>query len=87
MPSGRPSVMYYAPHLWDTDDYLVSVVSEDLDVCLESEDAEFRSLPCDIDVYNICMHVMNVHGLNPPRTVVEATDLYLCLRSNIALLL
>ena len=85
MPNGRPSMMYYTPHLWGAEDYLVPVTVEDLEIC--SADAEFRSVPCDIDVYNACVHAMGVHRLTIPHTAVDAIELYLTLRRVIGLLL
>jgi len=85
MPAGRPSMMYYTPHLWGACDYLVTVAADDWDVC--ADDADFRSIPCDPDVYNVCLYLMTLYNYSYPNNAGEAVDLYLTLRHNIELLL
>lgn len=85
-PSGRPELMYNAPHLWGVDDKIHLVSQQDIDVC--SNQAEFRtSIPCDEDVYDVCMDIIIRDNLNVPTDAYNAVDLYIHLRREIVLLL
>lgn len=81
-PSGRPDVMYRFPSLWNAEDQIVKVTQEDFAAC--AEEVEFRSvIPCDPDVYEVCVVIMRRCGLLPANSCREAIDLYLLLRTEI----
>lgn len=82
MPSGRPNVMYQVPALYGARDYLFDVVPEEVEVCKEG--CLFRkALPCDIDVYDMCIILVQENGHDIPKDPDTATDLYLELRQQI----
>lgn len=82
MPFGRPESMFFYPILWNAEDHKVAVSEADLAMC--STTAEFRShVPCDQDVYDVCVAIMRENNLTPAQTCDEATDLYLYLRREI----
>ena len=86
VPFGRPDSMYFFPSLWNAEDHIVAVTEADVLAC--SREAEFRSvIPCDPDVYEVCMAIMQEHNLTPARTCHEATDLYLHLRRELMAML
>ena len=86
IPSGRPIVMYYAPHLWGSTDQLHLVTTRDIDFC--SSLAQFRSTtPCDKDVYDISMDIIIRDNLQLPTDSYSAVGLYVYLRREILMLL
>ena len=87
VPSGYPVMMYNTPQIWGTEDKLcTNVDDDDLAACIS--EAVFRSnVPCDEDVYDLCMHVMNRDNLDKPLELQDALELYIHLRQEINLLL
>lgn len=82
VPSGRPNNMFTFPLLWNTDDKGVVVSDNDWVAC--SREAEFRILvPCDKDVYEVCIGIMQERAMTPPLTCNDATELYLQLRRKV----
>ncbi|KAM9735041.1 uncharacterized protein ACNS7B_014401 [Menidia menidia] len=78
VPSGIPDVMYMAPHLWGAEDCLVPL-TEDLTTCKDS--CTFvSSVPCDVDVFDLCTIIMEESSLEFPSTMSQALDLYFHLR-------
>lgn len=78
MPSGIPDVMYMAPHLWGAEDCLIPL-TEDLTTCKDS--CTFvSSVPCDVDVFDLCTIIMKESSLEFPSTASQALDLYFHLR-------
>lgn len=64
VPSGRPDLMYTAATLWGATDKLCPVSAEDVEVC--STEAVLRStIPCDDDVYRLCISILRRDGLQP----------------------
>ena len=86
VPSGRPTLMYYTPVLWGSEDQLCWVSEDDIEDC--STTADFRSLvPCDKDVYDICIAIMSRDNLQPAMDAFEAVNLYLKLQQDVMTLL
>ena len=86
VPSGRPMLMYYTPQIWGTEDKLCTTVDDDeMTVC--NSEAEFRStIPCDPDVYELCVDIMRRDNLTQPLDVYHAVNLYLHLQREIMVL-
>jgi len=81
-PHGRPNVMYSSPSLWGAEDKLCSVTNNDVNACVA--EASFRSsVPCDVDVFEVCVSIMNRDGLEVPSDCSDAIDLYFHLRHEI----
>ncbi|KAK3098328.1 hypothetical protein FSP39_018474 [Pinctada imbricata] len=86
VPSGRPTVLFNFPVLWNKTDKICTVSRERFILC--KEEAEFRStIPCDPDVYQACVHVMQSSNLRPAKNAEEGVTLYLCLRRHILTIL
>ncbi|KAH3801399.1 hypothetical protein DPMN_155049 [Dreissena polymorpha] len=86
VPFGRPEQMYRFPSLWSAENHIVAVTEIDMAACCR--ESEFRSvIPCDEDVYKVCVALMKEHNLSPAKTCVEATDLYLFMRREIVSML
>lgn len=81
-PSGRPVVMYNAPHLFGGQDHLKEVSREAVDMCKE-ECQQRGPCPCDETVFSLCCLIMAENFLLPPTTADEAVELYLFLREYI----
>ena len=86
LPSGRPNIMFEVPYLYGANSYLTSITQQEhdsiKDLCTLRSD-----IPCDIDIYELCCHLLHVNNFAYPRTVQEATNLYLNLRRQIRALL
>ncbi|XP_069108919.1 uncharacterized protein [Argopecten irradians] len=83
VPHGRPNSMYYTPNLWGSSDKLCQVADEDINLC--TEEVTFRTaIPCDEDVYRLCIEIMRKGHIDPVDEVVSARSLYLHLRQEIA---
>ena len=86
-PSGRPDVMYFAPHLWDASDQLHHVSQHDIDTCWNQATVR-DNIPCDEDMYDICMRIIIRDNLDfPTDDPYDALALYRHLRREILLLL
>ncbi|CAL9706651.1 unnamed protein product [Knipowitschia caucasica] len=81
VPSGIPDVMYIAPHLWGAEDCLVPL-TEDLTTCRDSC-TFISSVPCDVDVFDLCTIIMEESFLEFPSTMSQALDLYFHLRDTL----
>ena len=78
---GRPSLMYEAPELFDTEDYIVPVHQNYIDVCQESDYCKVKSAyPCCEEMLNLCVISMEEKGYSAPTDADEAVTLYLDLR-------
>ena len=81
MPSGIPDVMFMAPHLWGAEDCLVPLIG-DLTTCKDS--CTFvSSVPCDVNVFDLCTIIMEESSLEFPSTMSLALDLYFHLRDTV----
>ena len=79
VPHGRPNVMYMVPVLYDTEDYLCAVDSDELEVC-KSECTFRKSFACDEDVFEVCSEIMRERNLQIPKDAHQGYKLYLELR-------
>lgn len=80
VPSGRPVIMYNAPKLWNAEDYIYPVAPADLETC--SNEAEDRSvMPCDIDIFQLCCHILSRDGLEPALDAKAGVDLFIHLKN------
>lgn len=81
-PLGRPFLMFHVPQLYETVDYITQITENDLllprEACLFSD-----NIPCDVDVYELAMEIMNEMGLSQPILPNDAVDLYIVLRNEI----
>lgn len=84
-PHGRPSIMYMAPHLYGSDDYLYQCDGLDVQNC--QEECHVMTYPCDETVFELCCLLMQELHLHPPDDAEEARNLYLRLRQEIRNLL
>ncbi|KAG1930743.1 hypothetical protein F2P79_022072 [Pimephales promelas] len=80
-PHGRPSIMYMAPHLYGSDDYLFQCNSLDVQNC--QEECHMLTYPCDETVFELCCLLMEELHLLPPEDAEEGRNLYIILRREI----
>jgi len=74
--------MYFFPSLWNAENKIIAVTEADWSAC--SGEAEFRTvIPCDMNLYEVCVGIMQEHSITPAKTCREDTDLYLYLRTEI----
>ncbi|KAJ0060283.1 hypothetical protein NL108_007790 [Boleophthalmus pectinirostris] len=81
VPSGVPGIMYTAPHLWNAEECVVPL-SKDLGPCKE-KCIFLSSIPCDMDVFDLCTITMAESGLQFPNTMPESLELYFQLRDTL----
>ncbi|KAK3107378.1 hypothetical protein FSP39_013197 [Pinctada imbricata] len=82
VPYGKPELMFKFPSLWGTAGYDIDVSEDRIAIC--KSESKFRStIPCDEDVFDICVNIMKTENLMPAKDVNEAETLYLCLRQNV----
>lgn len=78
-PTGRPFMMFNMPEIYGTRDYLCTLPADSLnvvkDLCL------FQNLPCDREVCELALILMNENGLSIPKDHLNAVDTYIILRS------
>lgn len=86
VPSGRPNIMYFAPHLWGTEDKLCMVPDDDIRACYSEVELR-KTIPCDSDVYDLCTRIMVRDNLNLSTDSFHVVNLYLHLRQEISQLL
>lgn len=79
MPSGIPNIMFSAPHVWGVDDHIVR--HDAIDLATAKQTCKFlTTIPCDGDIFDLCIITMEELGLGFPINTSEALDLYLSLR-------
>ncbi|XDV33831.1 hypothetical protein PO909_004099 [Leuciscus waleckii] len=80
VPSGIPNIMFMAPQLYGTEDFIVHQDRDDLqtaeDACLF-----LSAVPCDEEVFDLCTIFMEERHLSFPRDRQEALELYVELRN------
>jgi hypothetical protein len=78
--------MYNVPTLWNAEDQMYPVDAEDLETC--SNEAEYRSvMPCDIDIFNLCCHILRRDGLEPAGDARNGVHLFIHLKNAITAML
>jgi hypothetical protein len=71
--------MYYQPRLHGSQEYMNRIAPEDINMC--KRDCMFRKcIPCDEDVYNLCIVLMAQENLDMPEDAYSGLNLYLRLR-------
>ena len=71
--------MSETPELYDTYDYLVPVVDQDINRC--KDECIFRNFyPCDVDVFDRCVRIIHERNLQLPRDADEGIELYKLLK-------
>ena len=78
-PTGKPAVMYTAPELYDAEDQLMAVDTDDVESCL-NESTFKTDFPCDEDFFHLCCELMEDNDLDLPTSPQYAQDLYHALR-------
>lgn len=86
VPHGRPDVMYLVPELYNTVDYLCQIPEGELNHS-EHHCVHRRDIACDQDVFTLCTSVMAQNDLHVPVDAYKAIDLYLCLRTELSVIL
>ena len=78
-PTGKPAVMHTAPELYDAEDQLMAVDTDDVESCL-NESTFKTDFPCDEDFFHLCCELMEDNDLDLPTSPQYAQDLYHALR-------
>lgn len=78
--------MYNLPELYGTENFIGKLNDETITSHCESE-CWFLTEPCDKDVFELCIIIMEEMGLVKAQNPYEAVNLYIKLRNNILLLL
>lgn len=74
---GKPFLMYNLPELYQSKDCLNPVDAEKLDVIIHENVCLWKSdIPCDHDLYDLCILVMEENNLQPSAATTEALRLY-----------
>lgn len=82
VPFGRPIIMFSAPELYNVQDYKTLIENDQIRIC--KEEALFRkTVPCDQDIYDMCMLLMDENNMQYPTDAYKALDLYQELREAI----
>ncbi|KAH3706664.1 hypothetical protein DPMN_066052 [Dreissena polymorpha] len=69
VPFGRPEQMYRFPSLWSAENHILAVTEIDMAACFR--ESEFRSvIPCDEDIYKVCVALMKEHNISTAKTCV-----------------
>lgn len=80
VPYGTPDVMFMAPPLWDEEDHIVPLKTDDLTSC----NCKFlNSVPCDEDMFDLCTLIMEETGLQFPSTRAQALSVRHSVRSEL----
>lgn len=80
--NGRPLMMYELPELYNTNDYLLPVNQDKLELC-ETQCHSKNDFPCDQDLFNYCCQIAQAQEWNPPETPEEAINFYINLREHV----
>ena len=81
-PCGIPNAMFMVPQLWGTHDFIVSPNAADLETAKDSC-LFLTAVPCDNDVFELCVTIMDELNLSFPNDRLQALDLYISLRDAI----
>ena len=83
-PSGIPNAMFMVPQLWGTDDFKVSPSTADLQTAKDAC-TFLTAVPCDEDVFDLSITIMDELNLSFPNDRHQAAELYIALRDAIRL--
>ena len=78
---GRPVLLYTVPELYATENFGRPVDVRDSHDILE--ECVTQNLPCDEDVFNICVLYMEENRLQIPADPYQTVDLYINLRDHL----
>ncbi|KAA0719570.1 hypothetical protein E1301_Tti022423 [Triplophysa tibetana] len=82
VPCGIPNIMFMAPQLWGTEDFIVQQDSDHLQIAQEA--CMFLSaIPCDEEVFDLCTILMEERNLRFSSDRRDAFELYVELRDAI----
>ncbi|KAB0793315.1 hypothetical protein PPYR_12935 [Photinus pyralis] len=88
LPRGKPLIMYHSPEIYRSNDYLISVEFDDLEIAREECVFLDQECPCDKDVFELCNILLNEAAVeNIPSDPYNAIDVYLYLRNKLSCLL
>ncbi|KAB0800803.1 hypothetical protein PPYR_04107 [Photinus pyralis] len=88
LPRGKPLIMYHIPEIYRSNDYLISVEFDDLEIAREECVFLDQECPCDKDVFELCNILLNEAAVeNIPSDPYNAIDVYLYLRNKLSCLL
>ncbi|KAK0134343.1 hypothetical protein N1851_005019 [Merluccius polli] len=79
---GRPVLLYTAPQIFGGEDRLKLFDQEEIDLCKE-ECRPKGQLPCDEDVFDLSVLLMQEHGWDIPKDAFDAAELYTLLREEV----
>lgn len=75
--------MYIVPEIYDSEDYMVPLRNEDINICVE-ECSFFNMLQCcDVNVYDLCKIIMEENNYTMPMSPYEGVDLYINFRNRL----
>ncbi|KAL3857639.1 hypothetical protein ACJMK2_012286 [Sinanodonta woodiana] len=80
LPCDKPVLLYTFSHLYGFDNLICQADNLDIEVCEEECQAK-NDLPCDEDLYELCLILMDENDWNQPEDPYEAVNLYQELRS------
>ena len=80
-PPGRPDMLYFLPEITETQDFLVGVDLEDVELAKEVFCSRDPRLPCSRQFKDLANIIMHEEGLTMPTCPDEARDLYVQLLS------
>ncbi|XP_063063721.1 uncharacterized protein LOC134456267 [Engraulis encrasicolus] len=85
---GKPAMMYNVPELYHAQDYLHPVEVDKINTILGEDICQWKTdIPCDIDLHDLCLLVMEEHSLTRRPGADGAIRLYKHLRPLIKALL
>lgn len=84
----KPCLVYNVPELYHAQDYLHPVEYDRMDIILQEDICLWKTeIPCDIDLYELCLLVMEENNIAQSHNAPEAKRLYRDLRPLIRALL
>lgn len=75
--------MFELPELYETRDYRVPILNDDIVNC--EEECEIPLFPCDKDVFHLCTIILEERHITIPEDPYDAVEVYLFLRREIKL--
>ncbi|XP_041931226.1 uncharacterized protein LOC121694889 isoform X2 [Alosa sapidissima] len=85
---GKPVMMYNVPELYHAQNYLHPVEMDRISTILDEDICQWKTdIPCDIDLHDLCLLVMEEHNLTRRHDAEGAIHLYKHLRPVIKALL
>ena len=82
-PGGKPDVIYSIPELHNTENFLVDVTLDDVDVAGDLCIPRHTIRDCDENFIELADIINTEHNLHAPTTVAEAENYYVTLLAHI----